>query len=343
MNKFTFSSWNKLLGVDFGSSRIRLWSSDQPDLIVNQPSCIAIDSRTAKVLAVGAEAQMMEGRVSKHISIIYPIQKGVVYDLDAAIALLKVLIRQSFSNRFSLSAPSAMVVVPASATDVEKHMFAQVVEAVGVREVLTIVQPLAASIGAGVPIADSSGTFIVQMGGGVVEVAVISLGSIVACQSTSFAGETLVENIQYLLKQQLSLEISKETAEQILMKIVSVKKDSGRHHLIAGQHLQTGSPTEFDIEAPFFAESMLHSVTRYQHMVQKLLSKIPPELTVDSIDKGILLSGGLAQLHGFDEYLVNALGIPVSLVDNPQETSIRGVMTALKHLDLFKESLGYLE
>lgn len=343
MSKLSFSSWNKLLGIDFGSSRIRIWSSDQPDVIIDQPACIAVDSRNEKVLAVGTEAQTMEGRVSTYIKIVYPVRNGIVYDADAAIALLKVLIRQSFPQKFALTSPSAMVVVPAGATDVEKQIFVQVVSAIGVREVLTIAQPLAASIGAGVPIADSSGSFIMQMGAGIVEVAVISLGSIVSFKSTLTAGDMLQEKIQHTLKEQASLEISKETSARVLATIVSLHPQSTRHGLVAGQYLQSGSPTELDVEARFFKETISQTLFQYRKIVQKLLSTIPPELTVDSIDKGLLLSGGLAKMHGLDDYFVSHLGIPVSIVDTPDQTAIRGVMTALQHLDLFKESLGYLE
>lgn len=343
LRNMKFSNWNKLLGIDFGSSRIRIWSSDEPNRIIDQPACIAVDSRNEKVLAVGSEAQTMEGRVSSYITIVYPVQNGIVYDAAAATALLKLLIRQSFPQQFVLSSPSAMVVVPASATDVEKQTYVNVVSGIGVREVLTIAQPLAASIGAGVPIADSSGSFIMQLGAGVAEVAVISLGSIVNYKSTIVAGDSISEKVQYLLKENASLEISKETAAKVLSTVISLQPQSSRHQLIAGQYLQSGSPTELDVNATFFKQSITQTVQLYQKLVQKLLSTIPPELTVDSIDKGLLLSGGLAKMHGLDDYFVAHLGIPVSIVDNPHQTAIRGVMTALQHLDLFKESLGYLE
>lgn len=342
MSKSVFSQWNRLLGIDLGSAVVRIWSSDEPETIITQPSCIAIDSRTSKVLAVGSEAQAMEGRVSSYIHVVYPVRRGVIYDLDAANALLKALMRQAFPQKFALVSPSAMIVVPAKATEVEKNTFAQAAESLGVKEVLTIAQPLAASIGAGVPIADSSGSFVIQLGAGIVETAIISLGSIVNYQSSEFGGNKIIDKLIHLLKHEAFLEVSREVAQDILIKTASLHELSNRKQLVAGQHVQSGSPAELEVQSAFLYETVKQVAFQYQVMIQRLLSSVPPELTVDIIDKGLLLSGGLAQLHGLDDYLVSTLGIPVSVVDDSSTTAIKGVTTALQHLELFKESLGYL-
>jgi len=327
------------VGLDLGSSRIRIWT-DRDGLVLDEPTCLAVDAVTRKVLAVGNEAHAMDGRVSKQILIYRPIQNGAVYDLQTAQALLKVFLRQVLKSS-SFLRPVMMASISASSTEIDRAILTELLYSVGARQVYTMSQPLAAAIGSGVPIADASGSFILHMGSGRVEAAIISLASLIAYESTPIAGLKADQTVQVRMRESAALTISLETAEKIKNTIGSVTGKSNREILVTGQDVVGFSPKEVLVTSAQLQSAFLPLATRYQTMVKKLFAQIPPELTADVIDKGMLLTGGFGRLGGFDSYLVNHLGIPVSVVEQPDLSVIKGIGTALEHLDLFKESLGY--
>ncbi len=329
----------RLIGIDLGSERIRIWT-DRSGFAVDEPAVLAVDTKTRRVLAVGAEAAQMEGRVNPAIVIHYPIRNGVIYDLDTAQALLKLLLQRVLKSTNLLS-PVIMASVPAKSTESSLNAVTKLMYSLGAKEVYTISQPLAASIGSGVPIADASGSFVLHMGAGLVEGAVISLGSMVSSRSTEAAGGYLTSRIQHRLNHDLSLSVSSSNAEKVKEKTLSAYSTSERKQLVAGKDTLTGSPKEIAVTAQDLLPELNNNLEKYELLLRKLLSDIPPELTVDVIDKGLLLSGGLAQIDGLSQYFVERMGIPVSVVDNPDRVVIEGISTALEHLELFKESLGY--
>lgn len=343
MKKTKASIFQKMfqkIGIDFGSSRVRV-CTDLSGVILDQPSCIAVDSSTNQVIAVGDEAATMSGRVDPKIVIKRPVQNGVLQDMTTASALLKILLQPIFRSSF-LYGPAVMASVPGSSTDAQKESMSALLYDLGAREVYTIAQPLAASIGAGIPIADASGSFILHLGEGQVESAVISLGAMVGCQSNLYAGSFLRQNIRLTVSNQRSLQISDEMATQLMKRVASARKDVAAEQLITGKELTTGNPKEVRISKDELVPAVNSMVNRAERTIQKLLSRIPAELTMDVIDKGLLLSGGLAQLNGLDSYLIQSLGMPVAVVDKPDLAVINGIETALLHLDEFKESLGYV-
>jgi rod shape-determining protein MreB len=212
----------------------------------------------------------------------------------------------------------------------------------GAREVFTIAQPLAASIGAGVPIADASGSFILQLGSDIVEAGVTALGSLVHFEQSDKGGRHLVEQIMLLLQQEVGIAVSAEEAERILHKVATVHTESKRQLLVTGKDAKQGNPMELQITSSALYDTVAAQLEEYQAVLQRLLSKIRPELTIDVIDKGLLLSGGLSQLHGLDRHLLQTLGMPVSVVEEPEQSVITGIHTALSHLDEYTESLGYV-
>jgi rod shape-determining protein MreB and related proteins len=211
----------------------------------------------------------------------------------------------------------------------------------GAREAYTIAAPLAASIGAGVPIADASGSFLLHLGAGVVEGSVISLGSLVSHETSRYAGDYLTDRLRYQLKKTAGLVVSRTTAEMVKREIVSIHPQATREKLVAGQDLQTGNPKEVMISAASLLPEMTVVIRRYEELLRQLLSNIPPELTVDVIDKGLLLSGGLAHIHGLEQHFIKTLGIATSVVEEPDLAVINGLGTALEHLDQFVDSLAY--
>lgn len=336
------------IGIDIGAGSVRLWldsgaqRSDSLDWqgIVSDASCIAVDSRTKRVLAVGKEAAVMGGRVAAPVEVRFPFENGVVYDMESALALLKLLLQQLVRPSLVLNTV-IMVSVPASATLAERESATQLMYALGAQEVYTIAQPLAAAIGAGVPIADASGSFLLHMGESRVEGAVISLGTIVAQQSAPQAGAYLMQRIRMRVKQAHGLRIGQQAARELLHSLASANAESRATTLITGQDVITSGPKELTVSARDLQPEMSRVLGYYETVLQQLLTLVPPELTVDVIDKGLLLSGGLSQLDGLEQYLTQKMGIPVAVVDDPERAVIRGIGTALRHLDLFKQSLGY--
>ena len=341
------SKINKKIGLDLGSQTTRIWI-DGKGVVFKEPTCMAIDiskgsSESSKnILAVGAEALEMDGRVGDHIKIVYPVKNGEIYDDRAIKTYLRILLNKWVGSQLLLN-PIIMVSVPASSTQADREMITEIIYDLGAAEVYTIAQPLAASIGAGVPIADSSGSFFIHMGEGVVEGVVISLGSIIALVSSELGGEYFSERIMFFLKENFSLKISKSVSEEIIKEVVTVNKRNSKERMIGGQDCNTENPKEIEITSGDLMPETVNLMKKTEELLRDLLSKMPPELTVDVIDKGLLISGGLANIANIEEYFVEKLGIPVTVVDSPENVVIEGIGTALEHLELFKKSLGYGE
>ncbi len=340
MNIPLFSHIFPKIGIDFGSSRIRVCTHTD-GVVVDTPACLAVHQKSKEVLAIGKEAVDLQGRVEGVVDVLWPIQHGVVYDPNLALALLKIVLQPVLRSNF-FSTPTFMVSVPAAATQVDRDTITKLFYDLGARDVFTIAQPLAASIGAGVPIADASGSFILQLGSDVVEAGVTALGSLVHFEHSEKGGRYLTEQIMLLLQQEVGIEVSSEQAERILQQVATVRKDSKRQLLITGKDTKQGNPMELQITSSAVYGTILTHLEEYQKLLQRLLAKIRPELTIDVIDKGLLLSGGLSQLHGLDRYLLQTLGMPVAVVEDPDKSVINGIHTALEHLDEYTESLGYV-
>jgi rod shape-determining protein MreB and related proteins len=338
------SSLNRRVGIDLGTDRVRVWS-DQEDEVIDQPACLVVDTTAGKVVAVGDDALAMVGRVKSGqqgvgLKIYFPIQQGVVHDAKMAKALLEALLQKLFRQSFFFR-PIMMVSVAGGATAAQRAAVIDILYAVGAREAYTIDQALASAIGAGIPIADASGSFMLQLGAGVLEAAIISLGSVTVQSVSVAAGNTLDELIKQVLHDQVSLVVSTQTARKLKEQVASVDETMARSVLAAGQDVKTRSPKELSIETELLRPAIRRFVSEYETLLKDVLSQIPPELTTDVIDKGLLLSGGLSQLHGLDHYLVQHIGIPVSVVEYPETTVIKGIQQVLEHIEEFKESLGY--
>lgn len=339
MNIFSSARLFPKVGIDVGTARTRIWM-EGTGVCLDEPSCLAIDLETKRVVAIGTDAVAMRGRVGSHLKVAWPMVAGSVADPDALQSLLKLFFQKAGVFQV-FSQPVVMASVPSESTSISRDTLIDLLYQTGAREVYTIAQSLAGSIGAGVPIADASGTFLLQLGAGVIEGAVISLGSVVHTVSTVQAGAYATGRIQSVVKRELGLSISFEAAEEIKKLVVSASPQAQRQLLVAGQDVTQQSPKEIKVTSQDLKKLSMQLLGRYEQLLRSLLSQLPPELTVDVIDKGILLSGGLAQLDGIEGYLVRSLGIPVSVVEKPDLAVIRGIGAALANLELFKESLGY--
>jgi rod shape-determining protein MreB len=326
------------IAVDLGTDKTRVWEKGV-GLVGEYPSYLAIDSRSKRILASGQDAYEMRGRVAANVSLLKPFQKGKVWDEKIALAFLKVILKDVLKKSFF--SPTILFSIPASLSSAIEEETIKLGYALGAKEVLTVVQPLAAAIGAGMPVADSTGGFILQLGAGINEVGVISLGTLVDFEKSHEAGDDFEQALQVFLQKEKKILISRDTARMLIHKLVSADETHPGTILVTGKDEKTTAPKEFQISAKQllpFVDGRLQSVVK---LVKKLLSKVPAELTVDVVDKGLLLSGGGALLTGLDSYLVPKLGIPVSVVDDPEQSVIRGMGTILDHLDEFRRSLGY--
>lgn len=333
------SGFNRKIGIDLGSERVRI-VVDKIGLVADEPARIAVQTKTGKLVAVGDDALAMEGRVQPPIQVVAPVQEGVIFDHKAAGVLIQALLQRVFP-RSPLISPVLMASFSGIAQPADRQILNELLYDLGAREVYLISAPLAASIGAGVPIADASGCFLMHLGESVVEGAVIALGSTVKQVHTVTAGKVIRQMVQRVCRRQLNLVVSSEVAQQIIEHVVTADPNQDRQQLVAGADVATTSPTELIVRSQDFREESMRIVAEYVRLLRELLTNLPPELTVDVIDKGLLLSGGLSQLAGLDQYLVASLGIPVSVVDNPSRTVSAGMHTALEHLGEFKTSLGY--
>ncbi len=332
-------SMTPVIGVDLGTSRTRIWFQGK-GVMIDQPTIIATDTQTKKVIAIGEDAAEMEGRVKSQIKVHYPLQNGKIYDASAVKAMLQVWLQQVLGMRYLLS-PVVMVSVPASCTQASRQAVIKTFYQLGAREVYTIAQPLAAAIGAGVPIADASGTLVFHLGAGVVEAGVISLGSIVNYKSSELAGNHLDQVLQKEISQQYKSKLAIETVRQIKQKMPLLAKSKQTIKVVG--KMSTGSPQEIELKVADLFAVTSQLASGYGKLVESLLTEIYPELTADILDKGMLLSGDFAQLMGLDAWLATQLKLPTAVVENPGLAVVEGIKTALENLDDFKQSFGYQE
>lgn len=333
-----FSSLVRQIGIDLGSDRVRLWT-DRDGLVLDEASVLALESGSRKIIAVGDDAEEMTGRVGQNVQLIRPVVDGRITDLQFAQMMIKSLLQRVVKSAPLLS-PSMMISTPVGSTTADRLVATRLLYNLGARDAYTIAQPLASSIGAGVPIADASGCFLLQLGSGVTEAVVVSLGSVVGRQSTHYAGNYMIHRLQYAIKKEYGLFISLASTKKVLSQLISLDGQE-RSEPLTGKDIKTERPKEVVVKNSALLPVVYQIIARYENLLKQMLSQVPPELTVDVIDKGLLLSGGVSQLEGLAAYLTARMGVPVSVVDEPDKSVIFGIATAMEHLTLFKESLAY--
>ena len=346
MKWLSFPQLTPLIGVDLGTSRTRIWcsgsgSGSSKGVVINEPTLIATDLYSKKVLAVGKDAADMEGRVGKQIKIHHPVKAGKIYDASVVKAMLQAWLQQILGWKYLFN-PVFMVSVPSGSTQASRVAVIKLFYQLGAREVYTIAQPLAAAIGAGVPIADASGTLVFHLGAGVMEVGVISLGSLVQFKNSTVAGDYLDSKIKKFILDHYHLKIGDQTVAQLKHRLLLIEP-SKQTVVVVGQEMISHAPKEVEVSAEKLAVVANGIFKQQLALCQSLLAKTYPELTTDILDKGMLLSGGLSQLAGLSHWLTGQLRIPVAVVENPDLVVIEGIATALEHLDEFKQSLAYQE
>jgi len=307
--------FNKDIGIDLGTVNILVYVKGE-GIIVNEPSVIVIDEQTKKPIAFGEEANRMLGRTPGKIKAIKPMKDGVIADFEMVETLLSYLLRK-INIKNKIVKPRIIICCPSNITEVEKNAIKEAAERTGAKKVFIEEEPKVAAIGAGLEIGEPIGNMVVDIGGGTTDIAVLSLGNIVTSASIKTAGNTFDENIIEYIKNKYKLLIGEKTAENIKIKIGTVKSTKKEKLEIRGRDLIGGLPKTITITSDEVEEALKDSVNKIISMIKVVLEQTPPELASDIIENGIMLTGGGAMLQNLKELLEEELKVPVKVAENP--------------------------
>jgi rod shape-determining protein MreB len=323
------------LAIDLGTANTLVYVKGK-GIVINEPSVVAIEKKSGQVLAVGAEAKKMLGRTPGNIVAVRPMKDGVIADFEIAEKMLKHFITKAH-NRNTFVRPRIIICVPSKITQVEQRAVKDSAELAGAREVYLIEEPIAAAIGAGLPIAEPSGNMVVDIGGGTTDVAVISLAGIVYSESVKVAGDKMDDFILSYIKRKYNLLIGDHMAEQIKFEIGSAyPQDDRKTFMIKGRDLISGIPRTLVIDDAEIREALAEPIGAIVNAIKVALENTPPELAGDIIDRGIVLTGGGSLLRGMDVRLREETNLPIITVDNPLTTVVLGTGKALDQIDLLQ-------
>jgi len=330
------------MAIDLGTANTLVYVKGR-GIVLNEPSVVAIAEVKGKkqVLAVGDEAKLMLGRTPGNITAIRPLRDGVIADFEVAEEMIKHFIRK-VHNRHTFASPQVIVCVPSGSTAVERRAIQESAEAAGARRVFLIEEPMAAAIGAGLPVTEPTGSMVVDIGGGTTEVAVLSLGGIVYSKSVRVGGDKMDEAIIGYIRRNHNLLVGESSAERIKKEIGSAappEDGEGRLMEIKGRDLMNGVPKELLISERQIAESLTEPVSNIVEAVKVALEHTAPELAADIVDKGIVLTGGGALLSNLDVVLRNATGLPVSVADDPLTCVALGTGRCLEEMKTLRNVL----
>lgn len=335
-------SFSADMAIDLGTANTLVYVKGR-GVVLNEPSVVAITMNKGKrqVLAVGEEAKLMVGRTPGGIQAIRPLRDGVIADFEVAEEMIKHFIRK-VHNRRSFAAPQIIICVPSGSTAVERRAIQESAESAGGRRVFLIEEPMAAAIGAGLPVTEPTGSMVVDIGGGTTEVAILSLGGIVYSCSVRVGGDKMDEAIINYIRRTHNLLIGESTAEKIKKEIGSATIGPNSQEIkmsIKGRSLINGVPQEVEINQKQVAESMTEVVTAIIHGVKTALENTAPELSADIVDRGIVLTGGASQLKNLDIVLSQATGLPVFVAETPLTCVVEGTGRALEEIKTLQSIL----
>ena len=327
------------LAIDLGTANTLVYVRGN-GIVLDEPSVVAVrrNGRGAnKVLAVGQEAKMMLGRTPGHIEAIRPMKDGVIADFEVAEAMLRYFIKKA-NNRRTLIRPRVIACVPSGITQVEKRAVRESAESAGAREVFLIEEPMAAAIGAGLPITEPTSNMVVDIGGGTTEVAVISLAGIVYSKSVRVGGDKMDEAILQYIKNKYNLLIGERSAELIKTTVGNAyRAEQAEQMQIKGRDLITGIPKTIGIDSDEVRQAIIEQIKTIVETVKSALEQTPPELAADIVDNGIVLTGGGALLKGLDKLLREETGLPITITEDPLTTVVLGSGKALDEIDSLRE------
>ncbi|MBO4530235.1 MAG: rod shape-determining protein [Paludibacteraceae bacterium] len=331
-------SFTQEIAMDLGTANTIIIHNDK--IVVDEPSVVALDSKTDQLIAIGEKAQKMHGKAHEGIRTVRPLRDGVIADFGAAEQMMRGMIKIATSHNRWFSSPSLKMVVciPSGSTEVEIRAVRDSSEHAGGREVYMIYEPMAAAIGIGIDVEAPEGNMIVDIGGGTTEIAVISLGGIVSNKSIRIAGDDLTEDVVEYMRRQHNIRVGERTAELIKMKVGSALtslEDPPEDYIVRGPNQMTALPMEVPVSYQEIAHCIEKSISKIEAAILGALEQTPPELYADIVSKGIWLAGGGALLRGLDKRLSNKIGIPFNVAEDPLHAVARGTGVALKNVDKF--------
>ncbi len=325
----------KDIGIDLGTANTLVYVKTK-GIVVNEPSVVAINKNTGEVLKVGNAAKEMLGRTPGNIVAIRPLKDGVIADFDVTQAMLKYFISKANQNHGFLK-PRVVVCVPSGVTEVEKRAVEDATLNSGAKEVYIIEEPMAAAIGAGLPVEEPTGSMVVDIGGGTSEVAVISLGGIVASKSLRIAGDDFDEAIINYIKKKFNLMAGERTAEKLKIDIGSAYETiEDAYEEVSGRDLVTGLPKNIQVSTTDIVNALREPLEQLIFAIKATLENTPPELAADIMDRGITLTGGGALLRGLDRLIMEHTGMPVYIADNPLDCVVLGSGAVVEQMELHR-------
>jgi len=335
-----FGKFSKDIGIDLGTATTLVYVKGR-GIVINEPSVVAVNQKTNQILAIGDEAKKMVGRTPAHISAIRPLREGVISDFEVTEQMLRYFINKVHKDTFTiLPRPRIIIGIPLGITEVEKKAVKDAAIGAGAREVYLVEQAMAAAIGARLPVQEALGNMIIDIGGGTTDIAVISLGGIVASQTLKIAGDKLNQDIINYANEELKMVLGEKTAEDIKIAIGSAYKlDSDLDAPIRGRDLITGLPKEIMVNSDQIREALEDSIQDIANAVKDTIEQTPPELVADIMNRGIILVGGGSLLRGLDKFLHEETKMPVKVIDDPLTAVARGTGIILEDLDKLREVL----
>ncbi len=332
-----FNFFTQDIAIDLGTANTLIIHNDQ--VVVDEPSIVAVDRTTNKIIAVGKRAMMMDGKVHENLKTIRPLKDGVIADFNAAEGMIREMIKLIYPKK-PLFAPSwrMVICIPSSITEVEKRAVRDSAEQAGAKEVYMIHEPMAAALGIGIDVEEPTGNMVIDIGGGTTGISIISLSGIVCDESIRIAGDEFTADIIEAMRRYHSLLIGERTAEQIKIQVGSALKelDTPPDDVpVNGRDLVTGIPKQIMVTYQEVADALDKSVFKIEEAVLKALEKTPPELASDIFRRGLYLTGGGALLRGLDKRISQKIKLPVHVADDPLRSVVRGTGMALKHIHKF--------
>ena len=332
-----FSFLTQELAIDLGTANTIIIHNDK--IVVDEPSIVAIDHATGKIIAIGHEARKMHGKTHENIKTVRPLRDGVIADFNAAEQMIRGMIKMiNPKNRFFTPSLKMVVCIPSGSTEVEIRAVRDSSEHAGGRDVFMIYEPMAAALGIGIDVTAPEGSMVVDIGGGTTEIAVIALGGIVCNESIRIAGDGFTADIQAYMRHQHNIKIGERTAEDIKINVGSALPDIDNpppDYNVRGPNLMTAMPIEVPISYQEIAHCLDKSLSKVESAILAVLEQTPPELYADIVSKGIYLAGGGALLRGLSKRLTDKISIPFIIAEDPLHAVARGTGIALKNVDKF--------
>lgn len=327
------------IGIDLGTANTLVYVKGR-GIVINEPSIVALNTKTGQVVAVGAEAKNMLGRTPQHIQALQPVVDGVISDFEVTSEMLSYLIGKAQAGHTKLLGPRVIVGVPSGITSVEVRAVRDAAKAAGAREVHIIEEPMAAAIGIELPVHEPQGSMVVDIGGGTTDIGIISLGGLVNARNARIAGDRFNNDIVSHIRNEFKLLIGTKTAEELKIALASVAPRGDRIESYArGRDLVSGLPREVSLSDQDIRNALGHSIEELIESVKEVLETTPPELVSDIMRRGIVLVGGGALIRGLPEYLTESLGVPVHVDSDPLTAVVRGTAVMLDDIERYRGAL----